>query len=507
MKNIVVVLMATLGAAACGSGGSSSTTRPTASTPTACIDLKGRTVGDAVIDNAVVVPASGRIGEYCKVNGNIHGTLKFQVNLPSTWDGARLVQYGGGGWDGVLDLNPDASWASAVSVASNGGNTSTSATPWLDASFALNNAQGQQDFGHLSAHSTLLAAKELVRLRFGRDAQRHYFRGCSNGGREALIAATRWPQDYDGILAVAPGYSFSELMQAFVRNSQAFIEPGAAVNQAKATTIANAVVAACDAADGVADGIVSKPLSCNFDPGTLRCSGGDNDSCLTDAQVAAARVAYSETRDAANQLVYPGWEPGGENLGWPAWITMPPSAPLSSQYLFADGFVKYWLTSDPNFNFLTPGFDVANHPTQMAAFKATVDATPDLRTFFSQNRKLVLSHGMHDWAISYKGSVRYFDQIAGITGPTARDANMEFFLLPGVQHCGGGVGADGIDLFEPLVQWTETGTRPSARDLTARKFGTAGVEFARPLCRYPTFPRYKGTGDVRSASSFSCSAS
>lgn len=503
MRNTVVASLALLGLAACGS----SSEAPTPATIESCAALKGQTLGGAFIDDAVVVQAAGRIGEYCKVNGTIRTALKFQVNLPTAWDGARLVHYGGGGWDGVLALDPDPSQASAVSVASNGGHTSSAADPSLDASFALNNPQGQQDFGHQSGHATLLAAKEIVRRRFGRDAQRHYFRGCSNGGREALIQATRWPEDYDGILSIAPGYSFSELAHAFVRNSQAFLAAGG-VNAAKAATIANAVVARCDALDGLADGIVSKPLACHFDPAGLRCTGADNNGCLTDAQVAAARTAYGEVRDSASKLVYPGWEAGGEDLGWPAWVSNPPSSPVALQFLFANGMVKYWLTDNPGFEFLlTPNFSVEQYPAKMASFKATVDATPDLRTFFSQGRKLVLAHGMHDWALSYKATVGYFDKVGATTGAPARDANMEFFLLPGVQHCGGGVGADAVDLFEPVTRWVETGTRPSSRNLTVYKFGQNGLRFTRPLCRYPTFPRYKGSGDPNQASSFTCSAS
>jgi feruloyl esterase len=476
--------------------------------PVACFPHVGQTIGGALIEEASIVPAPGAPQAYCKVMGRIGSQLHFQVNLPVQWDGARLVQYGGGGYDGVVRLSPDPQAGNAVSVASNGGHTSKAGNPGTDASFALNDELAREDFGHASSHKTLKAAREIVLRHYGHAARKHYFSGCSNGGREALMQATRYPDDYDGIVSLAPAVSFTELMQAFARNSKALAVPGAPVPREKARLLAKAAVQACDAQDGIEDGLVSRPNACSFDPGSLRCTGKDRANCLTDAQVDFARTIYSETRDVSGRAVYPGWEPGGEDIGWPDWVTAPPRWPLADQHNLANGFAKYFLAGDAKFDFLKSGKDLADlFPPAFASARRTLDATPDLGAFFARGGKLVLAHGMHDWAISYKASVRYFDEVGATVGPAARDAGMEFFLLPGVQHCGEGVGADEVDLFGAVAQWVEAGARPSAQDLEARKSDRRGVLLTRPVCAYPSFPRYKGSGDPALASSFTCSVS
>lgn len=488
--------IAIAGLSACGGGDSAA-----AATTTACAGFAGQAIAGATISRSTTVAASGGVGEYCRVEGSVRTGFNFEVHLPTQWND-KLVQNGGGGWDGVLQLVPQASLSSYVRVASNGGHVGDP----LDASWALNNTQAKNDFGYLSAHTTLGVAKELVRRRYGRDAQRHYFQGCSNGGREALIAASRYPADYDGILAIAPAHSFTELFQAFVRNAQAYSAPGAAINAAKARTIADAAVAQCDASDGLQDGLVGQPWACTFDPGSLQCTGADNDGCLTAAQVSAARTIYSEYRSPANTVIYPGWSPGGEDIGWPGWIGNPPTQALTNQFTFADGLVRYWLTSDPSYNTLA-NFSPANFQPQIAAASSMVDASPNLTAFFQQGRKLVLVHGTHDWAISYKGSVQYFAKVGVASGETVRDQGMELFLLPGVQHCGGGVGPFYVDYFDATVQWVETNARPSSRNLVV--FGTDSngqINRTRPLCRFPTFARYIG-GNPALASSFTCSLS
>ena len=494
-QRITLLALLAIGLSACGGGESSAATNP-------CTSLAGQTIAGAAISRATTVAAANGIGEYCRVEGSVRPGFNFEVHLPTQWNN-KLVQNGGGGWDGVLQLVPQASISSYVRVASNGGHVGDP----LDASWALNNTQAKNDFGYLSAHTTLGVAKELVRRRYGRDAQRHYFQGCSNGGREALIQASRYPSDYDGILAIMPAVSFTELFQAFIRNAQAYSAPGAAINSAKALTIANAVLARCDANDGLEDGLVGQPWACNFDPGSLQCTGADSNSCLTAPQVAAARTIYSEYRSPSGALIYPGWSPGGEDIGWKDWIGNPPTQPLTNQFTFADGLVRYWLANNPSYNTLA-NFSPANFQPQLAAAAATLDASPNLTTFFAQGRKLVLAHGTHDWAISYKGSVKYFVEAGVMSGGDAvRDANMELFLLPGVQHCGGGVGPFYVDYFDATVQWVETGARPSSRNLVVFGVDANGqINRTRPLCRFPSFARYIG-GERNLASSFVCSLS
>jgi feruloyl esterase len=232
----------------------------------------------------------------------------------------------------------------------------------------------------------------------------------------------------------------------------------------------------------------------------LLCTGADNNNCLTAAQVAAVRTVYSEHRVNGN-LVYPGWDAGGEDEGWPGWLGNPPTTPRGQQFVFADGFAKYWLTGNPSYDTMT--FLATNYQPQLAAARLTLDASPDLSAFFALGGKLMLVHGTHDWAISYKASVNYFNNVAAASGGTAvRDAGMEFYLLPGVQHCGGGVGPFFVDYSDATIQWVETGARPSSRNLSV--FGLNGS--GRPLCHYPNYPRYNGTGHAALATSFTCTA-
>ncbi|MGJ7485670.1 tannase/feruloyl esterase family alpha/beta hydrolase [Variovorax sp. LT2P21] len=498
---------------ACGGGGGSDSSgsapppaAPVASAGDKCKAFAGTSLGGASINDASLIAASAASAEYCKVTGTLHSTLNFELHLPTVWNN-KLLYAGGGGWDGSINIvpsSPSGSTGGYVLVASDGGRQGNG----LDASVFLNNSTAQADFGYLSIHSVKEVSNEIVRQRYGTDAQFSYFEGCSNGGREALIQATRFPNDFDGIVVRAPAYSFTELFQAFVANGKALAAPGGQINDAKATLIGKTVTAQCDALDGAADGIVSNQAACTFNPAVLRCASGDADTCLTDAQITTANTIYSELKRADGTSVYPGWGPGGEDLGWPLWVTGSAVGGTGLQFQFGSGLVKYWVTGDPAFNVLT--FDPEIYTSGLRLAATTLDATPDLRSFFGQGGKMILVHGTHDWAISYKGSIKYFNDVATtVGGASTRDASMEFFLQPGVQHCAGGVGPDTVDLVDAVSKWREGGAKPSAQSIVAKKLDptTQATVQTRPLCKYPTFPKYKGSGDLNSADSFSCQSS
>jgi hypothetical protein len=306
----------------------------------------------------------------------------------------------------------------------------------------------------------------------------------------------------------APAYSFTELFQAFVANGKALAAPGGQINDAKATLIGKTVTAQCDGLDGVVDGIVSNQTACTFNPAVLRCASGDADTCLTDPQIATANTIYSELKRTDGTSVYPGWGPGGEDLGWPVWVTGTAVGGTGLQFQFGSGLVKYWVTGNPAFDVLT--FDPEIYTSGLRLAATTLDATPDLRSFFGQGGKMILAHGTNDWAISYKGSIKYFNDVAtAVGGASTRDASMEFFLQPGVQHCAGGVGPDTVDLVDAVAKWREGGAKPSTQNIVAKKLDltTQATVRTRPLCKYPTFPKYKGSGDLNSADSFSCQSS
>jgi feruloyl esterase len=490
----------------CGGSDGPPAAPPVASAQAQCDALSGTSVGGATLGTASLVAAAAGVGEYCKVVGTIHSTLNFEVHLPSNWNNKLLYQ-GGGGWDGAITItpySPSGATAGYVLVASDGGRQGSG----LDASSFLNNPTGQADFGYLSIHTVYEVAKLIVNRRYKADAAQSYFEGCSNGGREALIQATRFPNDYDGIVVRAPAYSFTELFQAFVANGKALAAPGGQISDAKAALIGKTVTAQCDALDGVADGIVSNQEACTFNPVVLRCTAGDADTCLTDPQIATANTIYSELKAADGRSIYPGWGPGGEGLGWPTWVSGTAVGGTGLQFQFGSGLIKYWVTGNPAFDVL--GFTPENYAPALQLSASTLDATPDLRSFFGQGGKMILAHGTNDWAISYKGSIKYFNNVAtAVGGATVRDASMEFFLEPGVQHCAGGVGADTVDLVDAVSKWREGGAKPSAQNIIAKQLNptTGATQLSRPLCKYPSFPKYKGSGDVNSSDSYSCQSS
>ena len=507
--------------AACGGGGGGSNfsallpvatpapapaPAPVASAEEKCTAFTGASLAGATLKEAKLVAAAAGAAEYCKVAGTLHGTLNFEVHLPTDWN-HKLLYSGGGGWDGSINispLSPSGTSSRYVLVASDGGRQGNA----LDASVFLNNSTAQTDFGYLSIHSVYEVTKEIVRKRYGADADFSYFEGCSNGGREALIQATRFPGDFDGIVVRAPAYSFTELFQAFVANGKALAAPGGQLSDVKAALIGKTVTAQCDALDGVTDGIVSHQEACTFNPTVLRCTAGDADTCLTDPQIATATTIYAELKRADGTTVYPGWGPGGEDMGWPLWVTGSAIGGTGLQFQFGSGLVKYWITGDPAFNVL--GFDPEIYTAGLRLAATTLDATPDLRSYFRQGGKMILVHGTHDWAISYKGSIKYFNDVATtVGGSAARDASLEFFLQPGVQHCAGGVGPDTVELVDAVAKWREGDVRPSTQNIVARKLdpATKATVLARPLCKYPSFPKYKGNGDLSSADSFSCQSS
>ncbi|HRI50189.1 MAG TPA: tannase/feruloyl esterase family alpha/beta hydrolase [Pseudomonadota bacterium] len=500
VANVAAFGLALIGLSTCscsGGDGGADTQTP----QQACAALVGATIGEAKLTSATLVAPSGAAGEHCKVTGELHTTLKFVAKLPTTWN-KKLLYTGGGGWDGEIadfQLSPSGATGGYVTVASNGGHSDPTGAVFL------NNPQVQKDFGYLQIHSVLEVVRQVVRQRYGTDAEKYYFEGCSNGGREALIQATRYPADFDGIVVRAPAYSFTELVLAFNNNMKhQKATAGGAVTAAKASTIATAVLKSCDALDGVADGIVSNIDKCAFDPGSLLCAAAENDTCLTTEQLSTVKAIYAEFKVNGNP-VYPGWGPGGEDLGWPMWLIGDSMMP-ALQLFFGESLIRYWLVNDPNFNSLT--FDPSSYLQQLADAAKTLDASFDLKAFFARQGKMILVHGTSDWAISYKGSIKYWNNVAAAVGSAAaRDASMEFFLQPGVQHCFGGAGPDTVDLLGAVDGWVTRGQRPSAANLVSKKYDMGGsVTMERPLCPYPQYPRYNGTGDRKVAASYTCTS-
>jgi len=369
----------------------------------------------------------------------------------------------------------------------------------------LGDPQAAALFGNLSVPVVMGVAKTIVHQYYHHPIRRTYFEGCSNGGREALIQVQRHPWLFDGVIARAPAYNWVGVMGAFNRTAKALAAPGGAMSAAKVNTLAGAVLAACDAADGVADGLVSNPAACHFNPATLRCPGGGDtaDACLSDAQLATVASWTDEAVFGGGQWRNAGWPlSGNENApgAWDTWVSAGPRL----QFLFSDTTIKYYLAQDPTANSLTYAYE--SNPAGLATMSALNDATDTaIQHFIGMGHKLMMWHGTNDAALSYRTTTEYFDRVVAQAGGRANaDQFLRYYLAPGVNHCSGGPGADGTDLLAALDDWVSNGKAPGT--LRAARVAGGTEVISRPLCVYPEYAHYNGSGDVSKATSFTCVA-
>jgi len=476
--------------------------RPGHGKPRTCASWLGRSVAGAQVSTAEPVAATATAPAYCRVQALIAPKLNFELRLPADWN--RKLHYGGGGgYNGAIpavDLNAlRQGYAQVSSDSGHQGNV-------LDASFALDDPLARRLFGFESVPTVMHSAQEIVRLHYGQRAKRAYFEGCSNGGREGLIQVQRHPWLFDGVISRAPAYDWVGIMGVFNRTAKALAAPGGAMSAAKVATVAKAVLGACDAADGIADGVVSNPAACHFDAATLRCAGGADtgDACLSDAQLAVVTSWTSPASFVGGRYDYAGWPlTGNEDAGgaWDVWTSGAPSL----QFLFSDTTIKNYLAKDPAANSLT--YDYESDPTALAKMSALNDATnPSIHPFVASGGKLILWHGGNDSALSIKATIAYYRQVVGALGGQGNaDDTVRFYTAPGVNHCAGGPGADSTDLLTPLDRWV--GQHKAPGTLTASKLDATGATvFARPLCIWPKYPRYNGSGDAALAASYTCTA-
>lgn len=467
----------------------------------ACEGFRGRTLEGALLTGASVIAAQGELPEYCQVTGTLPPSLHFEVRLPTAWNG-RTIYGGGGGFDGFIIGGDSYTTQGYASIASDGGHTGHP----LDGSFAQDKA-ALEDFASLSTHRVLPVAKAIIREHYGKTSAKTYFEGCSNGGREALIEAQRWPEDFDGIIARAPAYDFVELMLTFGHHAQRLAQPGAMPSGAKLARLGKAILAACDASDGLADGILSRTDACSFDPAVLQCHGESTPECLTPLELASVK-ALASPYVLKGRTFNAGWTPGdaSDPGGWAPWLDQPELTATTGSRLSRD-VIRFFITQDPKFDPAT--FDAAAWQPRIDAMSARVSArSADLGRFRARGGKLILWHGGADGIISQRGTTAYYEQLVQAAGgQAAADAFVEYFPAPGVQHCGGGAGADSVDLLPALEDWVEGGKPPSQANLVATRRAAADPRaLSRPLCKYPLYPRYNGTGDVTRAASFTCVA-
>ena len=283
------------------------------------------------------------------------------------------------------------------------------------------------------------------------------------------------------------------------------------LNPAKQKLLADAVLAKCDKLDGLEDGIISKPAACNYDATALRCADGADtgDSCLSDAQIATVKTVTTPIATKDGTWSHPGYNFGAENSpkGWGEYVWMNPKflGGETAQGAFADGFIRSFITRDPNFD--TKTWDANQWMASLSIIGAMYEAfDPDLSRFKAHGAKLIMWNGTTDTAVSARDTSRYYERVVEKLGREAADDTVELFLAPGVGHCFGGVGPDQVDLLKALVTWVEQGKPPSQQGIVlAKQTPTGETTMTRPMCKYPAYPRYKGTGDINVAENFTCS--
>lgn len=541
-RAVTCVAAATALLTACGGSDDNNTaTAPTAQQ--ACTSLAGATVGGATVATAVVVAASGPVPSYCKVSAKIEPALNYEMRIPESWNG-KLHYGGGGGFNGFIQAIYDAAGGGGtdadnhglnlaalkqgyINIASDGGHVGAiPGAEAVDASWVPGNPAAERLYADLALPTVMSSAVEMIKKAYGTAPTKSYFEGCSNGGREALISAQRFPNLFDGVISRAPAFNYVASVGAFQTNMQSvLLNPTLNFTPAKVALLSNAVKAACDGLDGVVDGIVSNPAACTFDAAAaraaLRCAGGADtgDTCLSDAQLALVDT-WTAPKTFAGKYVNPGWALTGNESApgnWDAWLFAPAGAgaPAGSgavQFLFEYGGISGFLLKNAAtapLAFLDPAaattltydFEAPGNATALAAMSESLDAgDPDLRPFMNSGGKLLLWHGGTDPALTKRGTIGYYQNVvAKVGGQAAADSFSRFYVAPGVNHCHGGPGADKSDLLSALDAWVTNGTAPAALS-AAQNAADGSSNFTRPLCVYPQYPRYTGpAGDVNAA--------
>lgn len=459
---------------------------------------------------------------FCRVAGTIRPSadsdIQFEVWMPVTgWNG-KFQGIGNGGYAGAISYG---GLASALRLGYATASTDTGhRAGGTDAGWALGHPEKVIDFGHRAIHEMTVKGKAIVAAFYGSPAKRSYFNSCSNGGRQALMEAQRYPEDYDGIIAGAPANYWTKLMLHAASMMKATAgDPAAYIPDSKLPAIQSAALAACDGNDGVKDGVIENPARCRFDPGPLLCQGAETDSCLTAPQLKALRVIYDGTRTSKGKLAARGYAMGGEAEpgGWGGWITG--KAPeQAAMFYFATNFYKNIVHGDPSWDYKTFDPDREKKAAEKRAAAILDAASPDLRRFQARGGKLILYHGWSDAAIPGQYIIDYYQDVQKKLGAKKAAGFVRLFMVPGMQHCGGGSGANdfgqgGVAQGSPknnisaaLEQWVEQGIAPE--EIIARRFkpgaSPAVAEKTRPLCAYPNVAVYKGSGDTNDAANFTC---
>jgi tannase/feruloyl esterase len=496
-----------------------------------CAGLASLKIDNANLLSATEVPAGGDLPAYCRVLGYVRPAINFEIRLPvAGWNG-KYYQAGCGGFCGVLAsdaagftnaMNYGLRRAYAVAT-SDSGHWGTGA---VDGRWAMDNPVAQMDWAQRAATETARVGKIVLKAYYGSEQRKAYFAGCSTGGRIATMEALRYPKDFDGIIGGAPALDTTGLVGnvfGWVTRANTGADGKPILSPAKVKLLADAVYAACGEKNGSTTGVIADPRACHFKPSDLACRTGGGAACLSATEVAAAEKIYAGPVNSRGRALYPGSIPKGSEPFWPRWVSGTDTAPAFMASMVQEFYRYLAFQPPPGPSYKVTDYDFDKDPARMAYAAAMINAATfnpatgevdfadlSMNAFRDAGGKFIMYHGWADPLVTPQLTVDFYEGLAGKSGGIA--ATQEFarlFMVPGMDHCGlqtaqQGIADTGIDLLSALEQWVEDGKPPS--ELVATKMAPTGNQtlWRRPICAYPKFARYKGSGDPSDASSYTC---
>lgn len=477
------------------------------------------------IEPGAMVAATDATPVHCRVRGVVNRAIHFQVTLPADWNGRMMFTAVGGG-AGVIGDTTSLLARGFAQASTDTGHRASEGNAYLSQPEAL------LDYAYRGVHLATVAAKRVIAHYYGRDADYAYLTGCSNGGRAAMLEAIRFPNDYDGIIAGAPAFRFQEFVPWMVHMHRA--QTANPLDRDALVVLDNASRAACDALDGVKDGVIGDPRQCTddvYDIDALLCAAGETEGCLSAGQVETARTTYADMADAAGNVLSPGVLPGAEASGdWAFWMLPNEQFGQDSLGSTIENMLARIMAQAPDApppgptgllttQFNVDAFDPIGGRHRLTEAMRPFDVTiADLSEFRDQGGKLLMYQGWNDFPLRPQRALAYLADVqAAMGGARATKRFFRLFMAPGMAHCAGGPGAWQADYVEPLVAWREEGEAPER--IIATQPGPMALphlapddrvaqtrQFTRPLCVYPKEARYDGTGDASDAASFRCVA-
>jgi feruloyl esterase len=436
------------------------------------------------------LPAFCRVAATLTPSGD--SEIKIEVWLPENgWNG-NLQSVGNGAWAGTISYP---AMGTALTAGYATASTDTGHSGGNPATFIPGHPEKLIDFAYRAVHEMTVAAKAIIAARYGSAPKYSYWNGCSTGGRQALAEAQRYAADYDGIIAGAAANYATHLQGAQVWSAQVVHKDEASyIPPAKYAVLHAAALEACDALDGVKDGVIENPVKCGFDPQKLLCKDADGPSCLTAPQVEAARQLYKGPVSSRGKSLFPGLERGSET----GWATLSGPKPMA----LADETYKYTVFQDAGWNYLSFNAERDMATADQKAGPLMNSTDPNLKPLFSRGGKLLMYHGWADPGIAPRNSVDYYESVVEKLGKAATSSSMRLFMVPGMGHCAGGDGTSTFNMMEAVSKWVEQGQAPER--IEASRVRAGKTDRTRPLCAYPQVAVYSGSGSTDESANFSC---